>query len=622
MTQKFDHSPAFVALTAEGAKLATRLRDAFGAGEVHGRVGRVEGADVSFDETIAHIQSLFREGRAIVGICAAGVLIRGLSPLLADKRAEPPVIAVAENGSAVVPLLGGHHGANDLAKSLSSKLDVVASITTASDNRFGIALDNPPVGWKLGNPQDYKAFIASVLAGASVKLNGEADWVKAGSLPISDDGELVITVTEKDLEGSEKELILHPATLSLGVGCERNAEAEELAKLVHETLKADGLSPKAVAGVFSIDVKADETAVQALAAELDVPARFFPAEELEKQTPRLETPSDIVFAEVGCHGVSEGSALAAVGDDGKLLVAKNKSKRATCAIGQSKEIIETSTLGQARGKLFVVGLGPGDQSWRAPEVDRVVRGVTDLVGYHLYLDLLGPLAEGKDRHGYELGEEEMRVRIALNLAAEGRSVALVCSGDPGIYAMAALTFELLDRGERADWNRVDIQVTPGISALQGASARIGAPLGHDFCTISLSDLLTPWEAIEKRLNAAAQGDFVIAFYNPVSRRRTKQLATAVEILLKHRPADTPVMLGRNLGREGESMTVLRLDELTPDQVDMLTVVLVGSSTSRKIEKSDGSCWVYTPRGYEKKAHLYEDFDQTGEVKAITEGSAA
>ncbi|WP_085907141.1 precorrin-3B C(17)-methyltransferase [Kiloniella majae] len=622
MTQKFDHSPAFVALTAEGAKLAKQLRDAYGAGEVHGRVGRVEGVDVSFDETIAHIQSLFREGRAIVGICAAGVLIRGLSPLLADKRAEPPVIAVAENGSAVVPLLGGHHGANDLAKSLSSKLDVVASITTASDNRFGIALDNPPAGWKLGNPQDYKAFIAAVLAGAKVKLNGKADWLKAGTLPLSDDGELTITVTEKAISGSETELVLHPATLTLGVGCERNADAQELSTLVQETLQAENLSLKAIAGVFSIDVKADETAVQALAAELDVPARFFPAEELEKQTSRLETPSDIVFAEVGCHGVSEGSALAAVGDTGKLRVAKHKSKRATCAVGEAAGIVETSTLGQARGKLFVVGLGPGDQSWRAPEVDRVVRGVTDLVGYHLYLDLLGPLAEGKDRHGYELGEEEMRVRIALNLAAEGRSVALVCSGDPGIYAMAALTFELLDRGERADWNRVDIQVTPGISALQGASARIGAPLGHDFCTISLSDLLTPWEAIEKRLNAAAQGDFVIAFYNPVSRRRTKQLATAVEILLQHRPADTPVMLGRNLGREGESMTVLRLDELTPDQVDMLTVVLVGSSTSRKIEKSDGSCWVYTPRGYEKKAHLYENFDETGEVKTITEGSAA
>ena len=160
------------------------------------------------------------------------------------KRAEPPVIAVAENGSAVVPLLGGHHGANDLAKDLSAKLDVSASITTASDNRFGIALDNPPAGWKLGNPGDYKGFIAAVLAGAKVKLNGDAEWVNAGSLPISDDGELVITVTEKDLAGSEKELILHPATLSLGVGCERNAEAEELSKLVHETLKADGLSRK------------------------------------------------------------------------------------------------------------------------------------------------------------------------------------------------------------------------------------------------------------------------------------------------------------------------------------------------------------------------------------------
>jgi cobalt-precorrin 5A hydrolase/precorrin-3B C17-methyltransferase len=167
--------------------------------------------------------------------------------------------------------------------------------------------------------------------------------------------------------------------------------------------------------------------------------------------------------------------------------------------------------------------------------------------------------------------------------------------------MATLVFELLERGGRADWQRVGVTVMPGVSALQAAAARAGAPLGHDFCTISLSDLLTPWEAIERRVKAAAEGDFVIAFYNPVSKRRTRQLAEAVAILRQHRPDDTPVVLARNIGRPGETVSVVDLAALTPDLVDMLTVVLVGSSETRRVARTDGGTWVYTPRGYAGKA---------------------
>jgi cobalt-precorrin 5A hydrolase/precorrin-3B C17-methyltransferase len=223
------------------------------------------------------------------------------------------------------------------------------------------------------------------------------------------------------------------------------------------------------------------------------------------------------------------------------------------------------------------------------------------VGYRLYLDLAGRSRPGQTCHDFDLGEEEARVRRALDLAADGRDVALVSSGDPGIYAMASLVFELLDRGEVEAWRRVEIEVVPGISALQVTAARIGAPLGHDFCAISLSDLLTPWETIERRVRAAAEGDFVIAFYNPASKRRRWQLEKAVEILLAHRPAHTPVVLGKNLGREGESVSSLRLGDLSVDQVDMLTLVLVGSSQTRSVARRHGAPWVYTPRGYAGKA---------------------
>lgn len=594
-------APAVVALTAGGGALAGRLRDVLPQALIHGRRGRAEQVDVVFDDFTATLQGAFLEGRPLVVIAASGTVIRALAPLLADKRAEPPVVAVAEDGGAVVPLLGGHRGANDLARRIAEMLGIEAAVTTAGDRRFGVALDAPPEGWRLGNPQHYKGFAAALLSGAEVKMEGEAAWLSASDLPFAADGSLTLQTTEKNGNPGEVQLVYHPAVLALGVGCERGCDPAEVAALAERTLAQAGLSPLAVAGVFSIDVKADEAAVQDLAAGLGVPARFFDAATLEAETPRLANPSDLVFREVGCHGVAEGAALAAAGPEAKLLVAKTKSKRATCAVALAPGILDARSLGHGRGSLAVVGTGPGDPVWRTPEVEAAVLRASDLVGYGLYLDLLGPLAAGKTRHGYELGEEETRVRVALDLAAEGRDVALVCSGDPGIYAMAALVFELLERGGNTAWRRADIRVMPGVSALQAAAARAGAPLGHDFCTISLSDLLTPWPVIERRIGAAAAGDFVIAFYNPVSQRRRQQLATAVEILRRHRPAETPVVLARNLGRPGESLTVMDLAELSPDKVDMLTVVLVGSGETRRVARGGGGDWVYTPRGYAAKA---------------------
>lgn len=594
-------APALVVLTASGAALAGRLKAVLSPALVCGKRGRVEEADLLFDDFTVEVRKAFLAGRPIVGFCATGTLIRALAPLVADKHSEPPVVAVAEDGSAVVPLLGGHRGANALARAIAAALGIGAAVTTAGDRRFGVALDAPPDGWRLANPEHYKGFAAALLAGRRVRLEGTASWLAQSDLPFADDGALTIEVTARTGTPGPERLVYHPAQLCLGVGCERNAAPEELAALVRETLAAAALSPLAVAGVFSLNVKADEAAVLELAQSLAVPARFFDAAMLEAETPRLANPSDLVYREVGCHGVAEGAALAAAGPQGRLLVAKTKSARATCAVAVAPGIVDAATIGRGRGTLAVVGTGPGDPLWRTPEVEAAVLRASDLVGYGLYLDLLGPLAVGTARHGYELGEEETRVRVALDLAAEGRDVALVCSGDPGIYAMATLVFELLERGGQETWRRVGVTVMPGVSALQAAAARAGAPLGHDFCTISLSDLLTPWAAIERRIRAAAEGDFVIAFYNPVSRRRTRQLAEAVAILRRHRPDDTPVVLARNLGRAGESVTTLALAELTPDLVDMLTVVLVGSSETRRVARSGGACWVYTPRGYAGKA---------------------
>ncbi len=594
------NAPAVILLTESGLPTARRIAAALPGATLHGPAGRVAAVDIAVDDLGTHLRELFAAGRPIVGLCATGILIRLLAPVLADKTAEPPVLAVAEDGSAVVPLLGGHRGANALAETLAAALGATAAITTAGDLRFGVALDAPPAGWTLANPEDVKAFTAALLAGETVALDGAAPWLADSDLTLDPAGRLTIRVTDRRAEGGPDCLVYHPRTLALGVGCERGTAPEELAALVRETLFAQGLAPGTLAGVFSIDVKMDEPAVIALAARLGVPARFFDAETLEAETPRLANPSDMVFREVGCHGVAEGAALAAAGPEAALIVPKQKSVRATCAVARAPAVLRAELLGRARGSLAIVGIGPGTADWRTPEADAAIAAASDLVGYGLYLDLLGTAADGKRRHDYALGEETERVRAALDLAAEGRDVALVSSGDAGIYAMAALVFEELAGADRPDWHRVAVRTVPGISALQAAAARIGAPLGHDFCAISLSDLLTPWEVIERRIRAAAEGDFVIAFYNPVSRRRTEQLVTARRILLSHRRADTPVVLARNLGRADEAIEVITLKDLAPARADMLTLVLVGSTETRRVPRGDGGVWVYTPRGYARK----------------------
>ncbi|WP_206454609.1 precorrin-3B C(17)-methyltransferase [Aurantimonas marina] len=592
---------AIVILTPSARALADGVATLIG-GAVHGPAKRCPDAAIVFDEAGPHLRALFREGRPIVAVMATGALIRILAPLLSDKQAEPPVVALAEDGSVAVPLLGGHHGANDLARKIADDLGGVAAITTAGDLRFGVALDAPPPGWRLENSQDAKQAMADLVAGATARLDGEAAWLSASRLPFAPDGTVRLSVTEEARAPVVGELLYRPQTHILGIGSERGAPVAEAIELADRVLAEAGITPMSLAAVASIDLKADEAAIHAVAENYGVPARFFAAAELEAEAGRLENPSDIVFAETGCHGVAEGAALAAAGAEGRLVVAKRKSRRVTAALGRAPQPLAPARIGRARGTLFVVGIGPGGEEWRSPEVSRMVETASDLVGYSLYLDLLGPLTNGKMRHDFDLGKEEARVRHAMELAGEGRTVALVCSGDAGIYAMATLVFELIDKGGVSDAaRRIAIQCSPGISALQGAAARAGAPLGHDFCTISLSDLLTPWDDIQRRVRSAAEADFVIAFYNPVSKKRRTQLAFARDELLKHRPAATPVILATNLGRDGERVRFVPLAELDIDDVDMLTVVIVGSSETRLVTTGDGRQWAYTPRGYAAKA---------------------
>lgn len=577
--------PLIVAFTPRGRDLARRLAEPLGFD--------IAAPDESPREAAT---AAFGEGRPVVGICAAGILVRLLAPHLSDKRSEPPVVAVAEDGSATVPLLGGHHGANDLAHRIAASTGGLAAVTTASDLAFGIALDEPPAGYALVNPEDVKPFAMALLAGEGARIEGDAPWLAA--LPQGDG--LGITVSPRRLAGGPHHLVYAPRVLALGVGCERGTPAEDVIALAEAVLERHDLASAAVAGVFSLDLKADEPAVHALATHFGVPARFFPAGALDAETPRLANPSEAVRREVGVAGVAEAAALAAAGPGGRLVVEKVKGTRATLAVAEATQPI-VPLPGRPRGHLVVVGIGPGSPEWMAPAARKALSEASDWVGYGLYLDLIAHDRRGQIEHRFALGEEEARVRHALALAGEGRNVALVSSGDAGIYAMASLVFEMLaSPGVEAAAARVSVEVIPGISAFQAAAARAGALIGHDFAAISLSDLLTPWDVIERRVKAAAVGDFVVAFYNPRSARRADQLGKAMAILSAYRPPATPVVVASNLGRPEEHIAVVELSSLEPAAVDMLSIVLVGSSRSRTFRRGDGRLYAFTPRGYATK----------------------
>jgi cobalt-precorrin 5A hydrolase/precorrin-3B C17-methyltransferase len=595
--------PIILYMNRAGFTAAEKISKEFSF-KLHGRKDRVDVADVLFDNALNHIRELFSSGTPVIGVCASGILIRAVAPLLRDKSIEPPLIAVSDDSSVVVPLLGGHRGANRLAVRIASFLEAKAAVTTAGEVALGIALDEPPEGWCLDPESDAKAVMAKLLSGGGVQKTGaevkNAHWLSV--LPSGTDVKILCT-TEINKDNLNSDVIFYPKMFSLGVGCSRDCPPQELKRLVNDALLEANVNYHAVHSINTLDLKADEPAILDLANDLGIPLRLFTSGELEQEAHRLKSPSEVVFKEVGCHGVSEGAALAQVGNDGFLSLNKKKTKNATCALAVSN-IPLVDFRGRSRGRLSLVGIGPGQAEWRTPEASVLIGEAEEIIGYSLYLDLLGPVAAGKKRTDFSLGDEEKRCRYALERAAEGANVALICSGDSGIYAMGALVFELLDRGSRTSGvslnaRKVEVISTPGVSALQAAAARSGAPLGNDFCAISLSDLLTPKEDIIKRLNAASNGDFVVALYNPVSRRRKQIFEDAREIFLKNRPEETPVLLASSLGRPKETIRYTTLLEVTSSEIDMLTVVIVGSSKSRIVKMGDG-LKMYTPRGYSRK----------------------
>jgi precorrin-3B C17-methyltransferase len=245
------------------------------------------------------------------------------------------------------------------------------------------------------------------------------------------------------------------------------------------------------------------------------------------------------------------------------------------------------------GRLAVIGLGPGDPRQLTPEASEALAAADALYGYAAYLDRV-PARAGQSRHPSDNREERARAAAALRHAAQGAHAAIVSGGDPGVFAMAAAVCEEIEAGPES-WRALDVAVVPGITAMLAVAARIGAPLGHDFCVLSLSDNLKPWDLIERRLDAAAGAGFVIALYNPVSRARPWQFGSAVGRLRRHLPPSTPIVVGRSVGRPEENVSVVTLDEADAVRADMATLIIVGSRATRVISRSGRPPLVYTPR---------------------------
>ena len=562
-----------VAVTAAGRANADRLAAAW-----PGRTRRYDGP------ASTALPAAFGQCDSVVAFLATGAAVRLLAPVLVDKAHDAGVVCVDEAATFAVALLGGHAGgANALAHDVATVLGAQPVVTTATDAAGVPGLD------ALGLPceGDIAGVSRALLDGEPVRLEADQPWplpafptnVSAAAPP----GAPRILLTDRlrpDGDGGSAgpSAVLRPPSLVLGVGASRGAPAEELRALAEQAFADAGLSPRSVREVVSADVKADEPAIRELASTLAVPFRTFPAGDLATQP--VPNPSAVVEAAVGTPSVAEAAVLATGAD---LVLPKRVGRTVTVAIGRFPP----------RGRLALIGLGPGARDLLTPRAVRELRRAAVVVGLDQYVDQVRDLLRpGAEILASGLGAEEERARTAVARAQAGRAVALVGSGDAGIYAMASPTLETLDDALRAGGPPIDVIGVPGITAALAASAALGAPLGHDHTYISLSDLHTPWDVIEHRLRAAAEADVAVALYNPRSRARSDHLAKALAILAAHRPPTTPVGLVRDASRPGERGVVTTLADVDPQRVDMLTVVIVGSSATRLV---DGR--MVTPRGY-------------------------
>jgi cobalt-precorrin 5A hydrolase/precorrin-3B C17-methyltransferase len=517
---------------------------------------------------VRDLAAAWRECDGLVVFLATGATVRLLAPLLQDKTSDPGVVCVDEAQQFAVALVGGHAGgANALAQQVSDVLGAQPVVTTASDATGLPGLDT--LGWPVEGA--VAAVTRALLDRQPVRLDADATWALP-PLPVGDTGDHVVQVTDRVVEADEHTVVLRPPSLVLGLGASRGVGADEVEQLVDGALRAAGLSAASVTAAATVDEKAGEAGIVEACRRRGWPLTTYPAAQLAELD--VPNPSSEPAKVLGPPSVAEAAAL--LHNGGTLVVEKTKSAMATVAVARRVP----------RGRLALVGLGPGARDLLTPRAAAELRRASVWVGLDQYVDQVRDLARPGTRIlETPLGKEEERAHSAVREAEQGHAVALIGSGDAGVYAMASPALEVATEA-------IDVVGVPGVTAALAASYLLGAPMGHDHASISLSDLHTPWPAIETRIRAVAEADLVVTFYNPRSRGRDWQLPKAVSMLLEHRPAATPVGVVTDASRPKQIVHLTTLGELDVEQVTMLACVVVGSSQTRVVAGR-----MVTPRGY-------------------------
>ncbi len=537
----------------------------------------------------------------IIFIGSIAASIRLINSFLTSKDQDPGVIVIDNKCTKIIPLIGLHQSnTKNIAFQIANLLGGEIIETNTSNNQSLLNLDSfgNQWGWeRSGNIKDWSKLVIKQAKNEEIfckQLSGNSLW------KTSESGKIINQISEKKIEKADStfhvsifdnnETTWHPPVLWIGIGCERNTSKELISNSLNNLLESRNLSRKSIAGLATVDIKKDEQGILKLAEEKNLPIKFFSKEDLSKII--IPNPSSVVEKEIGTSSVAEASCLLAAGEESKLLeekrIFKNQSGAVTIAVAESK-----NQYNPIHGEIHIIGSGPGDVSFLTSNAKKALSRCTVWIGYKMYLDLIKSLKRS-DQVLIEskLTEEKERCSKAIKLAEEGIKVALISSGESGFYGMAGLLLELLQKIKKE--YRPYFEVHPGISSVQLAAAISGAPLMNDFCSVSLSDKLTPWSLIEKRIEGALVGDFVIALFNPQSIERNWQLKSVIDICLKSRHGDTPVLIARQVGRENQTKKFITLNTIPLKEIDMLSIIIIGNSQTTLIDEI-----FLTPRGYLK-----------------------
>jgi cobalt-precorrin 5A hydrolase/precorrin-3B C17-methyltransferase len=612
---------AIIAVTRRGVALGRCLSQLFPGSHLYlperFAAGQMLNEHIFLPPARKVVQKAFAQYRYLVLIMAVGAAVRLLASELKGKGKDPGVVVVDDGGTFAVSLLSGHvGGANKLTKRVASFLGAQPVITTASDASGTIAVDllGKEFGWEIEDSHNIPRVAASLVNGECVGIYqdaGETDWWQ-GNSPLPENIRVFTSIEALMESGCQAALIItdcilgegcqslrggiityRPKSLVVGIGCNRNTEAVAIEEAVKRVFTEHGLSIKSIRKIATIDLRKNEAGLLEFAQKYRLPVDYFDTEALS----RVEFPSEpsaTALKHVGTPAVCESAAILSSGNPSLVVPKISFGQAVSVAVARLRF---DSQKPARRGRLFLVGLGPGTLEHMTFRAREALKASDIVVGYKNYIRLAEPFIAGKEVRTTGMTEEIQRAEVAIESAQQGKTVSVICSGDSGMYGMAGLVGELLHECGTT----VDVEVVPGVPAMVASAALLGAPVTTDFVSISLSDYLVPWSKISQRLEVAAQADFVIVLYNPKSKKRQHQLAEAREIILRYRSPRTPVGIVANAGREGQRAVIADLQHLLNHEIDMNTTVIIGNSTTFTFGD-----WMVTPRGYLNKYHANKE----------------